>query len=705
MNYFLKKVVVLFILVSSVNLFAQDDSLGEKQKKPFQPKFTLGSGIYTLVGDMQNHETGLQGKAGFNAGMKFDISDNIDLSFLFLKTSFSEEIETDGYGLHLGYSVNQLFNQSRFSPILSLGVQRLSVRNNGNTTGAILVPLGFGLRVNVIERLQFDLAMNFGMGLSDIDMSKATPDKADGYKSLNFTIHYDLFTTGKNDNIPFDDSYYADVDFAKLEAEDEDRDLVRDMDDYCPQTPSGVKVDENGCPLDDDKDGIPNYLDQQPNTAEGAIVDENGVKLTADKYQSMYSDIEVASRKYANFYNEVEIKRENYKTVDEYLIAKANAFNKAFYESQNNNSKVTELIYRVKIGEFKDGIPPKITNKLLSLDDLESITMDDDAVIYVVGSYATVDEAMSRLFALEEKGFEDTYIILDNNGNISDYVEPVPEPEIEEKVLVVSDEKSDTTDMTNDSIVKEVDEPINETTYRIQIGAFNKSLPEEVFANVDNVISFTGKDGLVRYTTGSFTEYKDAIDYQAQMKARGFDDAFIVTYKNGKRISLDVAIKTENTNSVVKEKESTELVVEKKKPTEIFGCTDATACNYNPMAKSSDGSCTYAAINANCSGACLAGFVSVNGVCVTIDFKFTVQIMVASSTIPAADLPKLSKLGNIDKEQSGNLYKYYAGTYSNLEDANIQLEKAKLAGFSQAFVVATNNGERITLEKAKELLK
>ena len=671
MNYFLKKVVVLFILVSSVNLFAQDDSLGEKQKNPFQPKFTLGSGIYTLTGDIQNEESGLlKGKAGFNAGMKFDISDNIDLSFLFLKTSFSgdnglEEFssDVDGFGLHLGYTVNQLFKQSRLSPILSLGVQRLGVSTTIDNvkkerSSSIVIPLAFGIRMDITDRLQFDIAMNFGMGMGDIDMSKATPDKADGYKSLNFAIHYDLFTTGKNANIPFDDSYYADVDFAKLEAEDEDRDLVRDMDDYCPQTPSGVKVDENGCPLDDDKDGIPNYLDQQNNTPEGAIVDENGVKLTDDKYQSMYSDIEVASRKYANFYNEVEIKRENYKTVDEYLIAKANAFNKTFYESQNNDSEVSELIYRVKIGEFNDGIPPKITNKLLSLDDLESITMDDDAVIYVVGSYATVDEAMNRVYAMEALGFDEADIIVDNNGNISDYVEPVPEPEIEEKVLVVSDEKSDTTDITNDSIVK-TDEQINKTIYRIQIGAFNNLLSEEVFAGVENVIiENDDKDGLVKYMTGSFTEYKDAIDYQAQMKARGFDDAFIVMFKNGNRINLNIGIKPKKKKLVVKEKESTELVVEKKEPNEV-----------------------------------------------TANLKFTVQIMVASSSVSAADLTKMSELGNSDKEQSGNLYKYYAGTYSNLEDANIQLEKAKLVGFSQAFVFATNNGERITLEKAKELLK
>ena len=79
MNYFLKKVAVFFILVSSVNLFAQDDNLEDRQEKSFQPKFTLGSGIYTFSGDIQNKEGGLlKGKSGFNAGMKFDFTKNID---------------------------------------------------------------------------------------------------------------------------------------------------------------------------------------------------------------------------------------------------------------------------------------------------------------------------------------------------------------------------------------------------------------------------------------------------------------------------------------------------------------------------------------------------------------------------------------------------------------------------------------------------
>ena len=88
------------------------------------------------------------------------------------------------------------------------------------------------------------------------------------------------------------------------------------------------------------EDGIPNYLDQQKNTVKGSIVDEKGVQLTDDKYRSMYSDYEAASREYANFYNENEIKRENYKTIDAYLIAKANAFNKAYNEGDDFDNTV-----------------------------------------------------------------------------------------------------------------------------------------------------------------------------------------------------------------------------------------------------------------------------------------------------------------------------------------------------------------------------
>jgi len=646
MNQFFKKAFVLFALIFSTSVFAQE--------QPFSPKFTLGSGFYTLTGDIQNENTGsLKGIAGFNAGMKFELTNNLDLSFLFVKTAFSADngiedfkSDIDGFGLHLGYTVNQIFKQFKISPLLSLGVQSFNVRNDGENSNAISVPLGFGLRMNITDRLQFDIAMNFGMGLGDIDISNE--GKADGYKSLNFTIHYDLFTPNPEENTYFDDSYYLDVDFAKLESEDEDGDLVADVDDFCPKTPIGVKVDDNGCPLDDDKDGIPNYLDQQKNTVEGSIVDEKGVQLTDEKYQSMYSDYEAASREYANFYNENEIKRENYKTIDAYLIAKANAFNKAYNEGGKFDNTVEGLKYKVKIGAFSDGVPANVINRYLSLDDLESIPQDDGMVIYAVGTYTSLDAALGREYELEVKGFDDTYILVDNNGNVSNYVIPVSDPVIDEdeEVVLPTVEEVEIEKINEEETVISS----NETTYRIQIGAFDNELSDKVFEGVDNVVSFSGVDGFVRYMAGSFTEYKEAINYQAQMKARGFEDAFIVTYKNGERISLNVAIKTERTSSKV------EVVVgqEVTKP----------------------------------------------------NIEFMVQILVAKESLSAEDLTEMGKLGNIDKEAKGEeMYRYFTGSFTSLEDANVRLEEAKLAGYTDAFVFAKLEGERITIEQAMELLK
>lgn len=49
--------------------------------------------------------------------------------------------------------------------------------------------------------------------------------------------------------------------------QDADKDGVSDKKDKCPNTPSGVSVDETGCPLDKDKDGVADYLDACPDVA------------------------------------------------------------------------------------------------------------------------------------------------------------------------------------------------------------------------------------------------------------------------------------------------------------------------------------------------------------------------------------------------------------------------------------------------------
>ncbi len=57
---------------------------------------------------------------------------------------------------------------------------------------------------------------------------------------------------------------------------DNDGDGVTDKKDRCAHTPTGVKVDKSGCPLDSDNDGVPDYMDKCPNTPYGAKVGPDG---------------------------------------------------------------------------------------------------------------------------------------------------------------------------------------------------------------------------------------------------------------------------------------------------------------------------------------------------------------------------------------------------------------------------------------------
>ena len=63
---------------------------------------------------------------------------------------------------------------------------------------------------------------------------------------------------------------------------DSDGDGVPDHLDKCPGTPQGVKVDNRGCPLDSDSDGVPDYLDNCPGTPDVVEVDCKGCPLDSD---------------------------------------------------------------------------------------------------------------------------------------------------------------------------------------------------------------------------------------------------------------------------------------------------------------------------------------------------------------------------------------------------------------------------------------
>ena len=670
MIQFFQKIIILVLCIASTNAFTQENT---EVKNPIKSMFTLGTGFYSFQGDIVGDESNyLSGNIAYNAGMRFNINDNVDLSFLITGPLdlFEQYTDEDGniikfnstllrsFGAQLDVDFDNIFKNSRIHPFASLGVMSTSFKTlNPSVSSSYLeeetsigLPVGFGLMLDVSEKMRFDASLKYVLNTADIDHSVLI--QSDNYIVLNFAIHYDLFTKDKNVN-NYNQKYYSDVDYEKLDIADGDGDLVADIDDFCPKTPAGVKVDQNGCPLDDDADGIANYLDKEKNSDIGSIVDENGVKLSDDKYFSIYSEVDPASREYSDFYNENEISRDDFKSLNAYLIAKANAFNK-LYQSTDNDDFIG-VKYKVFLSQFAEGVPARVINKLLSIDDLESISQDDGNVIYAVGNYLSVDEALNREFKLEQEGFKNLDILQMENGILTIY-----RPQINDVIINTEDLSSE--EVLNDSSELKSDEEVvadqskSGTVYRVQIGAYKVVLNSEVFSGVKNVISFKGNDGLVRYMTGSFNDYKNAVLYSKEMKARGFNDAFIVTYENGERVALSTAIKG-STSKANRE----DITAERK-----------SRIDKKQQEKS-----------------------AVNNV------SFRIQIGVFSETLSADDLEKMSKISNVSKESSGNFYKYYSSDFMNYNDAVSEIEIIKSFGFANAFITARDGTNLISIEKAR----
>ena len=57
-------------------------------------------------------------------------------------------------------------------------------------------------------------------------------------------------------------------------------------------------------------------------------------------------------------------------------------------------------------------------------------------------------------------------------------------------------------------------------------------------------------------------------------------------------------------------------------------------------------------------------------------------------------------LGNISREKSGSVFKYFYGTTSNYTEIQKLKSEAKEKGFKSCFIVAYKKGKRISLSKA-----
>ncbi len=153
----------------------------------------------------------------------------------------------------------------------------------GYSRTAFSVPVSLGVKLKITPH--FDVKLGFSYNFSTtsyIDNVKSSTNNKYLYTFASCDWHF-LKPTKK-------EKEYSNIDFATLDKMDSDGDGVPDMDDMCPNTPKGVKVDAKGCPIDSDADGVPDYLDKEPHSRGGLPVGPDGVELTRERLAQLQKE-------------------------------------------------------------------------------------------------------------------------------------------------------------------------------------------------------------------------------------------------------------------------------------------------------------------------------------------------------------------------------------------------------------------------------
>ncbi|MBL0045264.1 MAG: PD40 domain-containing protein [Flavobacteriales bacterium] len=248
--------------------------------------------------------------------------------------------------------------------------------------------------------------------------------------------------------------------------------------------------------------------------------------------------------------------------------------------------------------------------------------------------------------------------------------------------------------------------------FKVQIGAFKQAISAEVFKDLSPVAGEAIGNGLVRYSAGEFTSAQNAVRATQQVRDRGYRDAFVVAYQDGKRVSLSQAMRA--AQPVAAQPSGTVATIDPvRPPTEIrpvpvpitSTLSDSSAevavlANYPATAEQllaqfappADATAYY-----NAPGAAPARQVeTVKGL------FYTVQVGVYSK--PTA-LDRLFNITPLNSERTEtNKIRYTTGVFTDMGTARSRKDQTVGLGVKDAFITAYLNGKRIPMRDARALI-
>ena len=472
---------------------------------------------------------------------------------------------------------------------------------------------GFNARIGTVMHFSFSDMID---GVSDRSTGDRRGDaRPDNFLFTSFSVSYAVNTRPVHKPEKFKPTLSPEEMDAIAFHDDEDADGVMDWSDRCPHTPAGVSVDANGCPLDSDADGVPDHLDQEANTLAGAAVDMSGVTIQDPDFL----------KGWLNWLDSGNVS---------FITSRVESFGPVGKPRVTRGAIPVKRAYVIKVGSQTEGITEEMIARILSLPDVRTVERGD-TTFYIVGSYDQLPDAVKRELQLKGQGF-DGQVMIEENGELRnlppDALQALPATNGEGK------------DQPESPVASE-----GQVIVRVQLGAFRHRLAQNIFSRINDLVTLKDKDGLTRYYTRVFTGRNAAAKHKEDMLLQGFQGAFLVAFKDGKRVSIREA------------------------GAQLSGPENLDALP--------------------------AGAFDPAGL------TFRVQLGTYAGNVPTETMGKYVQLGNVKPLTGESSVRYLYGDYPTRAAAEESRKELQGLGFTDAFVVGEVNGRVIQAEDAEKLLQ
>lgn len=196
-------------------------------------------------------------------------------------------------------------------------------------------------------------------------------------------------------------------------------------------------------------------------------------------------------------------------------------------ESENEFAK-GDIVYRVQLGAYKNRISKEIFRNAGTVLELKT---DDNYFRYTTKGYKTIQDAANAKADLVLEGYGDAFITAYKDGKRI--------PMSATKATMETNEKEDITKIESFS---SVDKSL--VSFKIQLGALRRvgsNDMEEKIKDLEGVEKQSTGSGMIRYTTGNFSDYSKADKTRQELADKGFIEAFVIAVFKGEVISIQEA--------------------------------------------------------------------------------------------------------------------------------------------------------------------